>query len=67
MKYEKLRILYEAKFNRNPYGVLLYGSVCFNTEIGFMICEFTTYKNVMMNNKKPLSHMNSFSTVNGTK
>ena len=34
MKYEKLRIQYEAKFNRKPYGVLFNGSVCFNTEIG---------------------------------
>ena len=34
MKYERLRILYESKFNRKPYGLLFDGGVCFNTEIG---------------------------------
>ena len=34
MKWEHLRILYEAKINRRPSGILFEGKVCFDQEMG---------------------------------
>ena len=34
MKFEHLRIIFEAKVGMKPFGILCDGTVCLNTELG---------------------------------